>query len=310
MDAIMTVKNLKKRYGALEAVKGVDILVKKGSLLAFVGPNGAGKSTTIHILTTFLKADEGEVEICGYKLGSEDYKIKKEIGIVFQDSVLDAQLSVEENLKTRGRIYNLTNEALDEAINYAMEITDIKDISKRKYGQLSGGQRRRVDIARALIHHPTILFLDEPTTGLDPQTRLLVWDTIYKLQKEHGMTVFLTTHYMEEVSKADYVYIIDSGKIVASGTPNELKDQYSSDTLQIKAFDKKGFQHVLTLDKVNFYTQADIIIIPIEDTWQAMPLIEKYKTHIASFQIINGTMDDAFVKITGKDLRDHLWYSH
>lgn len=304
MDAIINVKNLTKRYGQIEAVKGIDLQVKKGSLLAFVGPNGAGKSTTIHMLTTFLKPDGGEISVSGYQIGKDDNKIKHEIGIVFQESILDSLLTVRENLEIRGKIYNYKNEELKNRVNHAMTVTDTLDLAKRKYGTLSGGQKRRVDIARALIHEPNILFLDEPTTGLDPQTRLLVWATIEGLQKEKGMTVFLTTHYMEEASKADYVYVIDNGKIVASGTPNELKDQYSNDTLQIKGYDKKTLAALLKKEAIEFSVQADVLIINLKEGWDALSILEKYREHIASFQVLNGTMDDAFVSITGKELRD------
>lgn len=304
MEAIITVKNLKKSYGKVKAVDGIDLIVKKGSLLAFVGPNGAGKSTTIHMLTTFLRQDEGEIIISGYKIGREDEKIKHEIGIVFQENVLDNLLTVEENLRVRGRIYNLKGAELELAVKQAMDTIDISNIAKRKYGTLSGGQRRRVDIARALIHAPNIMFLDEPTTGLDPQTRLLVWSTIARLQKDKKMTVFLTTHYMEEASQADYVYIIDNGKIVASGTPNELKDSYSRDTLQIKPINKKKLMEILDSDKVEYEIQADVIIIALFDGWQALDILSRYKDEVASFQVLNGTLDDAFVEVTGKELRD------
>ena len=303
MESIINVENLKKNYGPIEAVKGINLLVKKGSLLAFVGPNGAGKSTTIHMLTTFLRPDSGRIQICGYDIGKDDDKIKHEIGIVFQESILDHLLTVYENLYIRGSVYGLSKSELTAAIDNAMKVTDISDLAKRRYGALSGGQRRRVDIARALIHQPNILFLDEPTTGLDPQTRLLVWETIARLQKEKGMTVFLTTHYMEEAAKADYVYVIDHGDIVAQGTPNELKDQYSSDTLQIKPKDKKAFTELLHHEKVTYNQQADTFMIPIATVWDATSLIERYRDHIASFQVLNRTMDDAFVAITGKELR-------
>ena len=304
MEAIIEVHALTNSYGDIRAVKGIDLLVKKGSLLAFVGPNGAGKSTTIHMLTTLLKPDSGDIIIAGFKVGPNDEKIKHEIGIVFQDSVLDDLLTVQENLMIRGSFYGLTRKELNIAVANAMTVTDIHDIAKRRFGKLSGGQKRRVDIARALIHQPNVLFLDEPTTGLDPQTRLKVWDTIEKLQKEKGMTVFLTTHYMEEAGKADYVYVIDDGKIVAMGSPNDLKNQYSSDTLQIKPLHKKDFTPLLDADQVPYKIQADTVIIPLNDVWDAEALIAKYRLHIVSFQVLNGTMDDAFVAITGKELRD------
>ncbi len=304
MEAIIRVNQLIKRYGNITAVDGIDLLVKKGSLLAFVGPNGAGKSTTIHMLTTYLKPDGGQIEVDGYMIGSQDDEIKHQIGIVFQDSVLDALLTVEENLRIRGGLYGLSKDQLNQAIAHVLKVTDVRDLAKRRYGNLSGGQKRRVDIARALIHEPKVLFLDEPTTGLDPQTRLLVWDTIQTLQKDKGMTVFLTTHYMEEAAKADYVYVIDKGKIVAEGSPNELKDKYSSDTLQIKPYDKKYFTDILLHDEIHFKIQADTFIIKLNEGWEAEPILKKYRPFIASFQVLNGTMDDAFVAITGRELRD------
>lgn len=303
MEKIIEVRHLKKSFGAVQAVQGIDLSVTTGHLFAFVGPNGAGKSTTIHMLTTFLQPDEGEILIAGYQIGKDDEQIKKQIGIVFQESVLDSLLTVEENLSIRGSFYELSKHDLRNAIERAMKETNIQDLAARRYGTLSGGQRRRVDIARALIHEPRILFLDEPTTGLDPQTRLLVWDTIDRLQREKGMTVFLTTHYMEEAAQADYVCVMDHGAIVAQGTPNDLKDRYSSDTLQIKPTDQPAFISQLSADHVSYKVQADTVIIPIAHGWDAVPLLQHYQSFIASFQVLNGTMDDAFVAITGKELR-------
>nr|HPJ23995.1 ATP-binding cassette domain-containing protein [Bacillota bacterium] len=239
MSHIIEVKNLYKNYGLIEAVKGIDFYVEEGSLFAFLGPNGAGKSTTINILSTLITNDGGSVDVNHHILGEHDDQIRNSIGIVFQDGVLDPLMTVSENLETRGSFYGLTKTELSERIVAAMEVTGITDLANRKYGNLSGGQRRRTDIARALIHKPKILFLDEPTTGLDPQTRKNVWETIKKLQEKENMTVFLTTHYMEEADEADFVVIIDEGKIAAKGTPTELKDVYSRDSLRIKPKDKE-----------------------------------------------------------------------
>lgn len=231
MEAAITVKNLTKSYGDVKAVQGIDFEVEKGSLFAFLGPNGAGKSTTINMICTFLQPAAGEVTVNGFTLGKQDDEIRKIIGAVFQEGVLDKLLSVEENLRVRGSFYGLKDAELTRAIEKTSAITGIGDLLKRRYGKLSGGQRRRCDIARGLIHAPRILFLDEPTTGLDPQTRKHMWETLSKIQQENDMTVFLTTHYMEEAADADYVTVIDDGKITAQGTPSELKEAYSKDRL-------------------------------------------------------------------------------
>ena len=239
MEKIIDVINLHKSYGQIKAVNGISFYVEKGSLFAFLGPNGAGKTTTINILSTLLTKDQGEVFVNDNKLGEHEDEIRNAIGIVFQEGVLDPLLSVKENLETRGSFYGLQKEVLNERVKNALEITGIMELSSRKYGSLSGGQKRRADIARALLNAPRILFLDEQTTGLDPQTRKNVWQTIIRLQKEENMTVFLTTHYMEEADMADYVVIIDNGEIAAKGTPSFLKDEYSNDILKIKPHQKK-----------------------------------------------------------------------
>ena len=233
MSPIITVKGLRKKYGAIEAVKGIDFLVKKGELFAFLGPNGAGKTTTIDIICTLLQADSGSVTVADYVLGRQDNKIRSSIGVVFQDSILDKLLTVKENLYIRGSFYGMNAGELASSVRMAAKAAGTESFINRPYGKLSGGQRRRADIARALVHTPKILFLDEPTTGLDPQTRKSVWETIRNLQAESGMTVFLTTHYMEEAANADYVAIIDNGLISAKGTPAELRKKYTTDILRL-----------------------------------------------------------------------------
>jgi multidrug/hemolysin transport system ATP-binding protein len=301
LENAIEVKSLVKNYKEIEAVKGVSFYVEKGTLFAFLGPNGAGKSTTINIICTLLSYNSGEVIVNDFHVGRDDSKIRDDIGIVFQDSVLDPLLTVRENLETRGSFYNIEKKDLKKAIDEALHITDIFDIANRRFGTLSGGQKRRADIARALINEPKILFLDEPTTGLDPQTRLNVWQTIQNLQKSKNMTVFLTTHYLEEADEADYVVIIDNGNIVAKGTPSELKDKYSNDFIIIKPND---FEHVLSmLDTKDFVVKNDVIKIPLETTLDAIHYITLLKDHIKSFQVLNGTLDDAFINITGKEMR-------
>lgn len=295
---MIQIKNLKKSYGNVDAVKGITFNVDKGSLFAFLGPNGAGKSTTINMITTLLKKDEGTVLIDGYELGKDDDKIKNTLGVVFQDSVLDGKLTVRENLAVRASFYKLD---IQEAIMRVSEQVDLHDFLDRYYEQLSGGQRRRVDIARALLHNPKLLVLDEPTTGLDPQTRQKVWEVIETLQKEKGMTVFLTTHYMEEAAKADYVIVIDEGNLVAQGTAHALKTQYSFDTLKLYPTDtEKIMQHLKHDAKLN---SDKSIHVKLNHTMEALAIIESLKPYISGFEVVQGTLDDAFIEITGKEIR-------
>ncbi len=304
MEKIIEVVGLKKYYGQVEAVRGIDFYVEKGKLFAFLGPNGAGKTTTINVICTLLTKNEGEVFVNGYQVGKNDSQIRDDIGIVFQDGVLDPLLTVKENLLTRGSFYQNSIQNLKLAIAEAMSITNITDLQNRRYGTLSGGQKRRADIARALIHHPKILFLDEPTTGLDPQTRKNVWNTIQELQKSTGMTVFLTTHYMEEADDADFVIVIDDGLIAAKGTPTDLKNKYSYDTLRIKAINDQDVMAILEREKVPYFSKNELLICNLDTTLDAIKIVNLLDGKIESFQVMNGTMDDAFIGITGKEIRE------
>ncbi len=304
MGNIIEVSGLHKSYGSVHAVKGLDFYVEAGKIFAFLGPNGAGKSTTIDIICTFLKPDSGSVTVDGHALGKEDSAIRSSIGAVFQDSLLDDLLTVEENLKTRGSFYGLGGKKLNDAAMRAAEVTGVKELMKRRYGKLSGGQRRRCDISRALVHTPKILFLDEPTTGLDPQTRKVVWETITSLQKETGMTVFLTTHYMEEAAGADYVIVIDDGLIAAKGTPADLKERYTSDKLSLVCKNKQAVCALLDLQKIQYKVTADQVVILLPSTLSSVPLINQFHDDITGFEVSKGTMDDAFIAITGKEIRE------
>ncbi len=301
---IIEVTHLEKQYGDIQAVKDISFYVERGKLFAFLGPNGAGKSTTIDIICTLLKPDSGEVIIDGCKLGVDDDKIRSAIGVVFQDSILDPLLTVKENLQIRGSFYGLSKAELRDAIMSASKTAGVTEFLNRPYGKLSGGQRRRADIARALINTPKVLFMDEPTTGLDPQTRKSVWDTVQKLQKENDMTVFLTTHYMEEAATADYVIVIDNGVISAKGTPNELKERYSSDTLKICTDKPQEVADILKHLSVQYDVVGELFTIKINTTLQSLPLIESCKEFITSFEVLNGTMDDAFIGIIGREIRE------
>lgn len=304
MEHIIEVNKLKKHYGNVKAVDGISFYVEKGKMFAFLGPNGAGKSTTIDMICTFLKPDAGSAVVDGNILGNQDNAIRHVIGAVFQDNLLDALLTVRENLETRGSLYGIKGKALKEAVKKAAEASGVTEFLDRRYGKLSGGQRRRADIARALVNTPKILFLDEPTTGLDPQTRRNVWDTIKKLQEETGMTIFLTTHYMEEAAEADYVIIIDNGKISAKGTPSELKENYSSDNIIMTVGDKEKLIDTLSSLDLKYEQVANRVKINISDTMSALPVIEACKEYITGFEVLTGTMDDAFINITGKEIRE------
>lgn len=298
MNKIVEVKSLVKSYKDVKAVKGIDFYVEEGKLFAFLGPNGAGKSTTIDMICTYLKPDSGEIIVDGCRVGKNDDEIRRRIGIVFQDSVLDPILTVRENITLRGSFYGLKGKKLAEAVENACKIVSITEFMDRPYGKLSGGQRRRADIARALVNTPKILFLDEPTTGLDPQTRQNVWETIAKLQKENNMTVFLTTHYMEEASEADYVIVIDDGKVSAKGTPAQLKETYAKNTLRIVPENSKRLAEYFNSNKIEFTTTADVFVVTIESTVDALKIVDSIRDNIESIEIVKGTMDDAFIGIT------------
>jgi len=304
LNKIIEVKNLRKSYGEIQAVKGVSFYVEQGKLFSFLGPNGAGKSTTIDVICTLLECDSGEIIIDSKKIGKDDTEIRHSIGIVFQDSLLDPLLTVGENLAIRGGFYFKDKNELRQAVRNAALITGVMELMDRPYGKLSGGQRRRADIARALINTPKILFLDEPTTGLDPQTRKSIWDTIRRLKDETGMTVFLTTHYMEEADNSDYVIVIDHGEIVARGTPAELKQKYAKDVLRLTAQNEQAIRYMLNETNTEFLYAGDQFTIKLTSTMSAIPIVERCQDFITGFEVLYGTMDDAFIGITGKELRE------
>ena len=277
--------------------------MEQSKLFAFLGPNGAGKSTTIDMICTFLSPDSGEVIVNGHVMGRDDDAIRNEIGVVFQDGLLDPLLTVQENLRLRGGFYGVKGKALTNAVRETAELTGVTELLPRPYGKLSGGQRRRCDIARALVHRPKILFLDEPTTGLDPQTRQNIWHTIQSLQRDTGMTIFLTTHYMEEAAEADFVIVIDNGEITAKGTPMQLKERYASDKLRLVCADTGSVIRILGQMKLPYMEAVDCIKLDIENSMDALPILEACKPYITAYEVTAGTMDDAFIAITGKEIR-------
>lgn len=296
---IIRVKNLTKYYGQLKAVDDISFTVEKGSLFAFLGVNGAGKSTTINILSGALNPSAGEVTICGKVLEKEPEEVKKRIGIVFQDSVLDARLSVAENLRSRAAFYGITGKNAKITIEKIAEEFRLTELLKRPYGKLSGGQRRRVDIARALIHEPELLFMDEPTTGLDPATRGLVWEIVDNRLK-NGLTVFLTTHYMEESVRADKVVVIDEGKIIVSGSPDELKNRYAHDKMRIVTDQDEKWEKIISEKFGNFRYKTGAYEVELPDCVSSLEFLGENK--VKDFEILKGNMDDVFLNVTGKTI--------
>lgn len=298
MKKIIEIKNLYKSFGDVKAVQDLSFCVKEGELFAFLGVNGAGKSTTINIICGQLAKDSGTVIIDGSALESDVAGTKTKLGVVFQNSVLDQALSVKENLRSRAALYGITGEDFRKRLEELSKMLSFEDLLKRTVGKLSGGQRRRIDIARALLHRPKILILDEPTTGLDPQTRQIIWKVIDNLRKNENMTVFLTTHYMEEAADADYVVILDSGKLVASGTPLELKNQYTGDFITLYGVEEEA---VKTLGS-DYEKIRDAFRLSVPNTAVAAELIIKNPEVFKDFEITKGKMDDVFLSVTGKAL--------
>lgn len=298
MENVIEIIDLKKHFGNVKAVDGISFSVKKGEFFAFFGLNGAGKSTTISVICGSLKKDSGTVTVCGEDIEKDPDAIKARIGVVFQNSTLDKPLSVYENLRSRAALYGITGKAFEARLKELSELFELEELLKRPVGKLSGGQRRRVDIARAMIHRPEILILDEPTTGLDPQTRQTVWAVINGLRKSEKITVFLTTHYMEEAAEADNVVILDAGKISAEGSPLELKNRFSADALTLYSVseeDVKSFN--LPYMKINGGFK-----IFMGDTTVATKLITKRPELFRDYELTKGKMDDVFLAVTGKHL--------
>ena len=300
MENIIEINNLSKSFGDVCAVSDLSFVVKKGELFAFLGVNGAGKSTTINIMCAQLKKDGGQIIIDGCDIDKSTDDIKRKLGVVFQSSVLDSALTVYDNLESRAALYGITGEGFKQRLDELSSLLNFKDLLKRTIGKLSGGQRRRIDIARALLHKPKILILDEPTTGLDPQTRKLIWDVIYELRKNHQMTVFLTTHYMEEASEADYVVILDSGRVAANGTPHQLKTTFSKDYITLYNVTESQVKEL----GLPYEKNKDAFRISVSDTACATKLIIENPDLFKDYEITKGKMDDVFLSVTGKSLTE------
>lgn len=300
MRNIIEIKQLNKTFKDVKAVQNLDLFVREGELFAFLGVNGAGKSTTINIMCGQLSKDSGQILIDDLDLDNNLNQAKSKLGVVFQNSVLDSALTVYDNLENRAALYGITGQEFTQKLHSLSKLLQFEDFLYREVRKLSGGQRRRIDIARALLHDPKILILDEPTTGLDPQTRKTLWDVIFGLRKNQNMTVFLTTHYMEEAAEADYVVIIDKGKVVANGTPLELKNQYTGDFITLYNTNEEIVKQL----NVSYEQIPDAFRLFVSNTKEATSLIIKYPEVFIDYEITKGKMDDVFLNVTGRNISD------
>lgn len=308
MEPIIRVSGLKKYFKEIKAVDDISFQVEKGELFGFLGVNGAGKSTTINMMCTLYEPTAGTIEICGCPMAAQAEEIRNHIGVVWQHNCLDGKLSVRENLFVRGAMYGIKGNDLKRCVHAVCEKLKLGDIYQRKYEKLSGGQKRRCEIAAALVHAPELLILDEPTTGLDPATRKLVWESIETLRSEEHMTVFLTTHYMEEAARAAHIAVIDSGKIKEFGTPFEIKQRYTKDRLRLlpkqtkeKLFEEKLQEMERKNPKISCSRSEGSYLLFMSDSMDALPILKNLEHELEGFELVQGTMDDAFLEITGRE---------
>lgn len=309
MEQVIQVRGLKKYFGKIKAVDDISFSVERGELFGFLGVNGAGKSTTINMLCTLFRPTAGEIVIGGNILGREDEAIRHRIGVVYQNNCLDERLTVKENLTIRGSLYERDSRTLKEKIRQTCKLLQLEGTLNRRFGMLSGGQKRKCEIARALLHTPEVLFLDEPTTGLDPATRKTVWESLNRLRQE-GMTIFLTTHYMEEAAKCSHIAVMDAGKIKEFGTPFSLKEKYSKDRLRIMA---KPETDALLKEKLEGLkhewkenSEKGLYSICLQDSMMAIPILKETEDLLEGFEMVQGSMDDVFLNITGKNLEENV----
>ncbi len=309
MEQAISVRGLKKYFKEVKAVDDVSFQVEKGELFGFLGVNGAGKSTTINMLCTLLSPTAGEAEICGCRLGKKDEDIRRRIGVVWQGNCLDGKLTVKENLYVRASLYGWGSSRIRERVGKICEKLGITDIAGRRYEKLSGGQKRRCEIAAALVNTPEVLFLDEPTTGLDPATRKRVWESLEQMQREDGVTIFLTTHYMEEAARAGHIAVMDAGKIKEWGTPFSLKERFARDRLKLVPGEGRKEQLGEALERCRrqgaegeIQWKDGFFLMTLLNSLEALPILREAGSCLGGFELVQGTMDDVFLSITGKEL--------
>lgn len=302
----MTVDRLFKSFGNIQAVDGISFDVEENTIFGFLGPNGAGKTTTINILCTLLAPSSGNAFINGHNCTTESSQVRRSIGIVFQDSSLDKDLTARENLVFHAYLYNVDKSVLKQRVDDALHFVDLYDRADDLVKKFSGGMKRRLEVARGLIHRPKVLFLDEPTIGLDPQSRANLWAFITELPAKHNMTIFMTTHYMEEAEVCDKIAIIDKGRIIASGTPGELKKVIGGDVIYLKTSDnKKAMDEIGKLFEVEVYEKdSEIFISSLRGDVCIPAIIRAIGDMVLSVRMQRPTLNDVFLKLTGKEIRD------
>jgi ABC-2 type transport system ATP-binding protein len=298
LNNIIEVSDFTKRYGDFTAVDDISFTVEEGSIFAFLGPNGAGKSTTINTLCTILDGTSGSLRINGHDVSKEKTAVRGDIGIVFQEPTLDSRLTIEENLRYHCRFYGVAKGEEGERIDFAIGLVDLGDRRREFVGGLSGGLKRRVEIARALVHYPKVIFLDEPTAGLDPQARTAVWDYLKRLRTEKGITIFLTTHYMDEAEICSRVAVIDGGRIAAFGTPDELKIQFVLPTLRVATTKPREMGEFLARNGVVPEVGAGDVVVHTKDVGLEIELLFRFKDSITDFEADKGSLNDVFLAIT------------
>ncbi len=301
MEPVIKVEGLKKYFGDVRAVDDISFEVERGELFGFLGINGAGKSTTINMLCTLYAATAGSVEVCGYQVGKQDEEVRKRIGVVYQGNCLDDKLTVAENLFVRGVLYEKDHRKLRADIRRICGILELEDVYHRCLAKLSGGQKRRCEIARALVNAPEIMFLDEPTTGLDPATRKKVWASLERLRREEKMTIFLTTHYMEEAARASHIAIMDAGHLKEYGTPFSLKEKYAKDQLRLYSR-SPGLEERLAALQAAYRKKEDYFVVAVPESMAALAVLDSVRELIDGFEMVQGSMDDVFLNVTGKKL--------
>ena len=300
------VENLQKKYGRLEAVKSVSFEVDEGEIFGFLGPNGAGKTTTINVLCTLLNPSGGSASVNGYDVVKQRNEVRRSIGRVFQESTLDEYLTAEQNLLFHSYAYGVSKDIRDQRMKDLLDLVDLWDRRKGKTRTYSGGMKRRLEIVRGLIHHPRVLFLDEPTLGLDPQTRRYIWDYVEDIRVKENLTIFLTTHYMDEAEHCDRIAVIDDGNIVAIDTPDKLKDGVGGDLVMIRATDNEAAAKELGENwSLESETQDDIVKFSVPKGEEFLPeFVRNFKGELLSINVRRPTLDDVFLSLTGRDIRD------
>jgi ABC-2 type transport system ATP-binding protein len=310
-DTVVSVQGLSHSYGKLQAVDNISFDIKKGQIFSFLGPNGAGKTTTINLLITLMPIQEGKVTIAGFDVAKEKGKVRKSIGVVFQDQRLDRDLTVWETLDFHGRIYSIPKEIRRPRIDELLDLVELSDKIKEVTKNLSGGMKRRLEIARGLLVKPKVLFLDEPTIGLDTQTRKRIWSYIRKVNQEEGVTILLTTHYMDEADQnSDIICIIDKGKIIANGTPENLKKSLQQDCIQLQTDnDQKANQLIKDIPGISqIRSSSNGLIIYLKENAQLITklidLVRNEHIQIISISLVKPTLDDVFIQYTGRGLNE------